>query len=107
MITARDFPHSYPEYLSSVLKVFSDGEEHSIGSIRERILAEFPLTSEQMALKRTGYHTTVFVNKVPFAFNRLVFHKAIVRVEPDAYRITDHGHDVLKDHPADARERDL
>src|SRR5208282_3362542 len=77
MRTAKDFPYSYPEYLSPVLRILGDGLEHSTGYIRERILAEFPLTLEQLALKRAGYHTTVFVNKVAFAFNRLVFHKAI------------------------------
>lgn len=43
------------------------------------------------------------------AFNRLVFHEAIVagQAMPESYRITDHGREVLKSQPNDARERDL
>jgi hypothetical protein len=52
---------------------------------------------------------TVFVNKVAYAFARLVLFKGIVVGEamPESYRITDHGREVLKRHPNDARERDL
>jgi hypothetical protein len=41
------------------------------------------------------------------AFNRLVRHKAIVQIVPDAYRITDHGRDILKRFPQDAGGQDL
>jgi restriction system protein len=107
--TAVDFPCSAPEYLSPVLRILRDGEEHPIEEIRERILAEFPLTPEQLSMRRSGFPITVFVNKVAFAFARLNFHKAIVRINsrPESYRITDHGREVLKRHPNNARERDL
>jgi hypothetical protein len=102
-----DFPYSFPQYLSPVLRILGDHNDHSIEEIHGGILAEFPLTPEQLSLKRPGYNTTVFVNKVAFAFNRLVVHKAIVQMVPKSYRITDHGLDVLKRCPNDARERDL
>jgi restriction system protein len=107
MASAQNFPYSFPEYLSPVLQILADGEDHPIAEIRQRILAEFPLTAEQLSLRRAGHPVTVFVNKVAFAFNRLVFHKAIVQALPGSYRITDHGREVLKRHPNDARERDL
>jgi restriction endonuclease Mrr len=103
----RDFPYSFPEYLSPVLRILGDGEDHSIEEIRRCILAEFPLTPEQLLLKRAGHNVTVFINKVALAFNRLVLHKAIVQAVPESYRITDHGREVLKRRPNDARERDL
>ena len=103
----QDFPYSFPQYLSPVLRILADGEDHSIQEIRRRLLAEFPLTAEQLFLKRPGYSVTIFLNKVAFAFNRLVFHKAILQAVPGAYRVTDHGREILKRCPNDARERDL
>jgi restriction system protein len=107
----QDFPYSYPQYLSPVLQILSDGETHCTEEIRTRILADFPLTPEELEIKRPKYVCTVFVNKVAHAFNRLVLHKAIEgdppRPAPGAYRITDHGRGILDQHPNDARERDL
>jgi restriction system protein len=106
-----DFPYSYPQYLSPVLQVLADGETHPTEEIRARILAGFPLTPEGLEIKRPKCPSTVFVNKVAFAFNRLVDHKAIdgnpPGASPGAYRITNHGRDVLDKHPSDARERDI
>jgi hypothetical protein len=104
---AREFPYQAPEYLSPVLRILEDGKNHSKEDIRKAILAEFPLTPEQLSLRRPGYPVTVFFNKVAYAFARLVLFKAIVEQVPESYRITDHGHEVLKRHPNDARERDL
>jgi hypothetical protein len=72
-----------------------------IEEIRARILIEFPLTREQLSLKRPEYKTTVFVNKVAFAFNRLVSHKPIMQIVRESYRITDHGRDVAPRHRAE------
>jgi restriction endonuclease Mrr len=104
-----DFPYGAPEYLSPVLAILSDGNDHPIEEIRENILAKFPLTPAQLTLRRPSYPITVFVNKVAYAFARLVFHNAIVRVEvsPESYRITEHGRYVLSRRPNHARERDL
>jgi len=107
--SARDFPYPAPRYLSEVLRILADGTEHNVEEIRERILAKFPLTPEQLCLKRPGFPITVFVNKVAYAFARLVFHGAIVDKSGrgGSYRITDHGLTILKRHATDARERDL
>lgn len=102
-----DFPYKFPVYLSSVLRVIGDGRDHDKEEIRSHILAEFPLSPEQLRLRPSRSSVPVFVNKVAFAFNRLVFHKAILEVIPGKYRITDHELDVLKRCPKDARERDL
>ncbi len=105
----KDFPYAFPIYLSPVLRILADGEDHTVAEIRQRILAEFPLTPEQLSLKRAGHNVTVFINKVALAFNRLVSHKAIVsgHAVSESYRITDHGSEVFKRRPNDARERDL
>ena len=107
--TASDFPYPAPAYLSPVLRILADGEDHSIEEIRRRILAEFPLTPEQLSLRRRVSFPTVFVNKVAYAFARLVLHKAIVtgKVLAESYRMIDHGREVLKRRPNYARERDL
>ena len=91
------------------MRILADGEDHSIEEIRSRILAEFPLAPEQLVLRRRVGLPTVFVNKVAYAFARLVLFKAIVpgQAMPESYRITDHGGEVFKRHPNDARERDL
>jgi hypothetical protein len=44
----QDFPYSYPEYLSPVLQILGDGETHSNEDIRTRILADFPLTPDEL-----------------------------------------------------------
>jgi len=102
------FPYSYPEYLSTVLHVLSDGADHAKAQIRERVLSRFPLTPEQLSLKHLSTNNQgVFVNKVAHAFSRLVIHKAIIEVEPDSYRITHQGLEALKRRPEGLRERDL
>lgn len=106
-IPQKDFPYAFPIYLSPVLRILRDGGDHSIQEIRQRILAEYPLTPEQLSLRRAGHNVDVFINKVALAFNRLVFHKAIVQAVPESYRISDHGREVFTRHPNDARERDL
>jgi restriction endonuclease Mrr len=104
---SADFPYSFPQYLSPVLRILSDGHDRSIECIREKLLREFPFTPIQLSMKRHGYPVTVFHNKVAFAFNRLVHHKAIVQIIPGSYRISDHGRDILKRSPNSARERGL
>lgn len=103
----KNFPYIFPQYLSPVLRILGDGADHHVEEIRRKILAEYPLTLEQLSLRRSASNTTVFVNKVAFAFNRLVSHRAFEQVVPDSYRITAHGRDVLSKCPNDARERDL
>jgi len=106
---SKDFPYAFPVYLSPVLRILGDGEDHPVQEIRQRILDDFPLTAEELSLRRPGHNVDVFINKVALAFNRLVFHKAIVSGQnmPESYRITDHGREILKRHPNGARERDL
>jgi restriction system protein len=104
---SAEFPYTFPQYLSPVLRILSDGKDHSTEEIRNRILDEFPLSDVQLAMKRPGYSVTVFVNKVAFAFNRLVVHKAIIQGLPNSYRITGHGMEILKRCPNDVRERNL
>jgi hypothetical protein len=103
----KDFPYIFPQYLSPVLQILGGGADHHVEEIRRKILAEYPLTPEQLSLRRSGSKTTVFVNKVAFAFNRLVPYRAIEQVVPDSYRITAHGRDVPSRCPKDAGERDL
>ena len=106
---ATDFPYPFPMFMSPVLRILADGREHGVEEIRERIATEFALTPEQLLLRRRVAFTTVFVNKVAFAFMRLVIHKAIMAgsAPSGSYRITAHGLDILKSHPTGARERDL
>jgi hypothetical protein len=80
----RDFPYSYPQYLSPVLQILSDGETHSTEEIRTRILADFPLTPDELGLKCLKDPVTIFVNKAAFAFRRFVIQKAIEKDTPRA-----------------------
>jgi len=71
------------------------------------ILARFPLTQAELDLKPARSPVPVFMNKVAFAFNRLVYHKAIIEVVPGKYRITGHGMEILTRCPKEAREGNL
>ena len=104
-----DFPYPFPAFLSPVLLVLADGQEHGVEEIRERVAREFALTPEQLRLRRRVAFPTVFVNKVALALNRLVFHRAIGPGSGSggSYRITSRGLDILKRRPTSARERDL
>jgi hypothetical protein len=102
-----DFPYKFPVYLSPILTILADGQDHDKQEIRDRILSQFPLTQAELALKPARSAVPVFVNKVAFAFNRLVYHKAIIEAVPGKYRITEHGMAVFQACPSDARERDL
>ena len=81
--------------------------DHDKKEIRERLLVDFPLTSFEIQMRPSKSPVSVFKNKVAFAFNRLVLHKAIIEMIPGQYRITDHGQQILLRKPTDARERDL
>lgn len=81
-----------------VLRILSDGDQHQVSEIRERIANESGVTPEelkQMPLKGT---CTIFVNHVAFAFKYLVEGKAITRESKKEalYRKTDHGNVILE-----------
>jgi len=104
--SAEGFPYPFPTFLSPILHILADNNEHRAEDVREQIAAQFDLTPEQRSLRRAGYNVTVLANKVALALNRLVFHKAISG-RAGSYRITSHGLDILKKRPSGAREEDL
>lgn len=59
---ATDFPYPFPAFLSPVLRILADGNEHGVEEIRDRIAKEFALTPEQLLLRRRVAFPTVFVN---------------------------------------------
>jgi len=107
MNSAISLPYKFPVYLSPILIILADGRDHDKQEIREMILAQFPLSQAELVLKPESSPVSVFMNKVAFAFNRLVYHKAIIEVVPGKYRITEHGMEIVRRCPKDARERDL
>jgi restriction system protein len=99
--------------LLPVLKVLTDGAEHQVAEIRERVKNQFSLTPSELAQKNKS-STSVFVNRVAWALAHLNMNRgplghaiAITRVQEGVYKITAHGTEILKGNPSDLTIKDL
>jgi restriction system protein len=77
-----------------VLRTMSDGSEHSVEEMRARVVSEFSLIPDDIAIKQKS-GTSILVNYVALSLAWLVQNKVIVRVAEGAYKITDRGAEIL------------
>ena len=98
--------------LLPVLKVLSDGTNHQVEEIRERMKNQFRVTPSEIAQKnKRGF---VFVNRVAWALAHLNMQTGplghtteINLIRKGVYRITERGIAILKNNPSKLGIKDL
>lgn len=93
---------SVPDFqtlLLPVLKLTSDGNEHAVAELRERISQDLKLTSEELSERLPSRRQTVFANRV--AWSTVYLHRALAleRTTRGVFRITARGRALLEDNP--------
>lgn len=82
-----------------VLRITSDGAEHSMADIRERIAAELNLTAEDISARFATGNQSVFSNRVSWSAIYLHRAQALERTKRGVFRITQRGRDLLDANP--------
>lgn len=89
-----------------VLRLASDGAEHSMAEMRERIAAEFKLTSDKLAEKQKS-GSRVFANRLAWAVVNLKKAEILAPAERGVYHITDRGKSLLNESPPEITMKTL
>jgi restriction system protein len=82
-----------------LLKLVSDGREHSIQEIRDHLANEFALTEEDLNQLIPSGVQTVFINRVSWARTYLAKAGLLEITRRSHVRITERGKEVLKQNP--------
>jgi restriction system protein len=90
----------YETFMLPMLRSLADGAEHHVRDIREKLAAEFKLTSADRAEMLPSGRQSVFDNRVGWAKTYMDKAGLIATVKRGVYRITDAGRGVLAERPA-------
>ncbi len=85
----------YQTLFLPVLRVTSDGKEHSTAEIRDRIAAELKLTPEEVTAKLPSGVQTMFANRIAWSVVYLTKAGVLERAKRGVFRITDRGRELL------------
>ncbi len=85
----------YQSFFLPVLRLASDGKEHSTAELRERIATELKLSPEEIAQKLPSGAQTVFANRIAWSVVYLAKAGALERIKRGVFRITDRGRELL------------
>mgnify|MGYP005856887949 CR=1 FL=1 len=83
-----------------LLRVTSDGQEHSIQELIDRLAEEFSLSEEELRELLPSGKQTVFYNRVGWARTYLSKARLLEMTRRSYYRITDRGKQVLSTNPS-------
>lgn len=82
-----------------LLRVMSDGQEHSIQELTDRLAKEFSLSEEELRELLPSGKQTIFYNRVGWAKTYLSKTRLLEMTRRSYYRITDRGKQVLSTNP--------
>lgn len=82
-----------------VLALTEDGNEWAAASIRDAVISQFELSADEVAERLPSGRDTVVRNRVGWALTYLYRAGLLSRPRRSVYRITERGHDVLREHP--------
>ncbi len=82
-----------------LLQQFSDGKEHSLNEILEKLAHHYSLTDQEQNELLSSGKQTIFYNRVGWARTYLTKSKLIEMTRRSFYKITSRGRDVLKSNP--------
>lgn len=94
-----------------VLRLLADGRNHSSEEIRERLGVEFKIAPNESTQKlnngKTTFHSNIDLAQAYLQGAPQRRSKAIEKVRPKVYRITEYGKNLLKRNRSDLRIKDL
>ncbi len=82
-----------------LLRAMSDGQEHSIQELTDRLAKEFLLSEEELRVLLPSGRQTIFYNRVGWARTYLSKTRLLEMTRRSYYRITDRGKQVLSTNP--------
>lgn len=82
-----------------LLRVMSDGQEHSIQELTDHLAKEFSLSEEELRELLPSGKQTIFYNRVGWARTYLSKARLLEMTRRSYYRITDRGKQVLSTNP--------
>jgi restriction system protein len=88
---------TFEKFLLPVLKVLSDGNEHSIQNINSNVAKLIRLTNEDMQLLVSSGTSTVFKDRVSWARTYLKFAGLIKSAQRGIFQITEEGRNILNE----------
>lgn len=90
----------FQSMLLPLLRVFADGQAHTIGEMLENLAVHFGLSDQDLKERRPGGKQTTFYNRASWARTYLAKAGLLEITRRSVYRITDRGQAVLKSEPA-------
>lgn len=87
---------SFASFLLPALRVFDDGQEHSLREVRDRVADHLQLTETDRAAKLGSGRTPVYVNRADWSVTYLHRAGLLERTARGVYRITTRGRTLLK-----------
>jgi len=90
-----------------LLKMASDGREHSVREAREALASEFELTDEEKKTLLPSGRQAVFDNRVAWAKTYLQQAALLHAPRRGCFRISDRGRSILESHPTRIGIKDL
>lgn len=92
---------TYDQFMLPLLKLAAeDGQIHAIATLREKLIQQFSLTSEQRAVKLPSGQQSVLDNRVGWASTYLRKAGLLSRPKRGYVQITQRGRDILAENPA-------
>lgn len=91
----------YQRFLLPVLRIASDGKNHSYGEMYNNLAVEFKLSDEDRAELLPSGTARKFENRVAWAITYLSKARLLDRVSRGIFRISERGADVLRKNPSD------
>jgi restriction system protein len=85
----------FQSFFLPVLRSTTDGENHPLAELRERLATDLALSAEELAQKLPSGVQTVFANRLAWSAVYLTKAGALERVKRGVFRITDRGKDLL------------
>lgn len=85
----------FQSFFMPVLRLTSDGNEHTMAELRQRIAEDLKLMPEDLSQKLPSGVQSVFVNRVAWSTVYLTKAGALERVRRGVFRITPRGKDLL------------
>ncbi len=85
----------FQSFFKPLLEIASDGNEHSIGEVREIIASDFNLTNDDLAEKLPSGTQTKFDNRIAWAKSYFIQAKVLKATKRGWFKITQRGRDLI------------
>ncbi len=89
----------YQEFMLPLLKLTSDGQEHSISEVVETLAEHFALTEDDRAIMLSSGTQTMLYNRVTWALTYLAKSLLVDKTGRGRFRLTPRGQEVLRQSP--------